>query len=105
MLVNSKILRRLGKCTCSPEPLLITSVISTSRLVTKDPGTSSYVALCKFISYSYLSCTSIEVPSMSHTAWVFLIQQDMTQKQSITVHSKDKQGSVNVFDLAFTEYL
>ena len=44
MLVSSETLARLCKHTCSPEPSLITSVISTSRLFTKYPGTSSYGA-------------------------------------------------------------
>ena len=52
MIVGSEILARLRKRTCSPEPSLITYVVSTSRLFTKYPGTSSYGAPRKLISCS-----------------------------------------------------
>ena len=52
MIVSSETLVRLRKRTCSPEPSLITYVISTSRLFTKYPGTSSNGAQRKLISCS-----------------------------------------------------
>ena len=52
MIVSSETLARLHKCTCSPGPSLITYVVSTSRLFTKYPGTSSYGAPRKLISCS-----------------------------------------------------
>ena len=62
---------RLCKHTCSPEPSLITSVISSSRVFTR-----SYGAPRKLISCSGPSCVQrkehthkpIELPSVSHAA-------------------------------------
>ena len=42
MLVSSETLVRLRKRTCSPEPTLITPVLTTSSLFMKYSGTSSY---------------------------------------------------------------
>ena len=44
MIVSRETLTRLRKRTCSPEPSLTTYVVSTIRLFTKYPGTSSYGA-------------------------------------------------------------
>ena len=52
MIVSSETLTRLSKRTCSPVPSLMTYVVSTSRLFTKYPGTSSYGAPRKLISCS-----------------------------------------------------
>ena len=52
MIVSSETLARLRKRTCSPEPSLITYVVSTSRLFTKYPGTSSDGTPRKMISSS-----------------------------------------------------
>ena len=52
MIVSSETLARLCKRTCSPEPSLITYVVSMSRLFTKYPDTSSYGASCKLVSCS-----------------------------------------------------
>ena len=77
MIVSSETLARLRKRTCSPGPSLITYVVSTSRLFTKYPGTSS-------APRKLISCSGSIVNKI---------------KQSIPTHRRHRRVSLNPLDV------
>ena len=86
MLVSSETLARLRKSTCSPEPSLITSVISTNNLFTKYPGTSSYGAPRKLISCLVRAEQAWKCALRVARSLVSDSRRYMTRKQNLTVH-------------------
>ena len=74
MIVSSETLARLRKRKCSPGPSLITYVVSTSRLFTKYPGTSSFGASRKLISCSGSIGNKIKQSILSCLNFVMTVQ-------------------------------